>query len=126
MKKKVFMVEFVFCNASPTREVVLGRMEYVYNGSLIGNHYQLQSIYLESTSNENGSDNLLDGMQADDMFLLRKYVRCWWGINFSAEWSYWVDGVEISCVVDSAKLASYLRDASPGLNRYVLDTEILG
>ena len=74
---KVYVVEFVFSNASPAREVVLGRMEYVDNSSLVANHYQLQSIRLETTSHENGADNLLYGMQAGDMFLLDEYVRGW-------------------------------------------------
>ena len=121
----VFVVEFVFSNTSPAREVVLGRMEYVYNGSLVGNHYQLQSIRLETTSNENGADNLLDGMQADDMFLLCEYVRGW-GLGFSAEWRYWIDGIEISCTVDFQELDKYLKDVSPGLNRYMLDTKVIG
>lgn len=123
--KKVFVVEFVFSNASPAREVVLGRMEYIYDSSLIGNCYQLQSIRLETTSHDNGADNLLDGMQAGDILVLDEYVRGL-GPGFSAKWRYWVGDVEVSCTVDFQELIKYLKDVSPGVNRYILDTKVIG
>lgn len=122
-------VKLVFESAScgidsSLRHVVLGSLEYdVYNKVSCG--IVLKNIHLETTAGENAAENLLNGMQSGDMFLLRKYVRGW-GINFGAEWSYWINGVEISCIVDSQELAGFLKNSQCGVHEYYVNANILG